>query len=302
MRKLKVLDLFSGIGTFSYAFQRTGEFETVAFCEWDKECHKVLKKNFPGVPIFTDIATITFEKDYLVQGDLRVYIGDVDVIVGGFPCTDASVAGKKKGLFHEGKITRSGHWVYYKEIIEHVKPRWVLIENVRNLLNLGFASVIKDLHEIGANAEWEVISARDVGACHLRERLWIIAYPHSTALRNITKRDERGWDGIQAEGEEESTVAGSPRGIEIADSNHFRFWPAFTTEEAKQKWWAKATAKYRDWWKTLPETSGIYDGPTERLYERARQQRIKQLGNGIVDPIAHLHALRILFHEAVDAL
>ena len=302
MRKLKVLDLFSGIGTFSYAFHRTGEFETVAFCEWDKECHKVLKKNFPGVPIFTDIATITFEKDYLVQGDLRVYIGDVDVIVGGFPCTDASVAGKKKGLFHEGKITRSGHWVYYKEIIEHVKPRWVLIENVRNLLNLGFASVIKDLHEIGANAEWEVISARDVGACHLRERLWIIAYPHSTALRNITKREERGWDGIQAEGEEESAVDGSPRGIEIADSDHFRFWPTFATEEAKQKWWSKATAEYRDWWKTLPETGGVYDGPTERLHERARQQRIKQLGNGIVEPIAHLHAMRILFHEAVDAL
>lgn len=810
MRKLKVLDLFSGIGTFSYAFHRTGGFETVAFCEWDKECHKVLKKNFPGVPIFTDIATIKFEEGYLVQGDLRVYIGDVDVIVGGFPCfaagthittrsgykpiesvvvgeevlthtnswkkvsktfenppkelfdlkvqgapdtkvtsehpylarvktkvwdnsirryvsvysepewvaakdltdnhfvcvpriqesknaekitleeawllgrytadgyiqdskrpgrknsynkkvifcvgegkhehfeksvtsyhwtkaqqrtcakyiinserllnlarfcgrgaenkcvpqyilegskevatsylegymsgdgstqknnfnfctvseklamgmsqvvlkskdthcnfyrhevtpttviegrkvnqktrysgrfekekikktclvdsngawmkvksikstgtlapvynleveedhtyvanniivhncTDASVAGKKKGLFHEGKITRSGHWVYYKEIIKHVKPRWVLIENVRNLLNLGFASVLKDLHEVGANAEWEVISARDVGACHLRERLWITAYPHSPALRNITKRDAPGWDEVQTEGEAESSDYGGERNSPAPNLHNFRFWPTFATEEDKQKWWAKATAEYRDWWKVMPDTRGVYDGPrrglhegdfnmqqnrvdvlrrlansfrlcadfntgqifslvqrgakgepvelrgflvngyithtvyfegrkhcfrahqiilalsgkfvgegkaidhinrdktdnrlcnlrivthsenslnrefkgsafsieekqkiydlyqetdwsyqelacvfqvskcsirdyvkeVERLYERARQQRIKQLGNGIVEPIAHLHAKRILFHEAVDAL
>ena len=165
--KLKVLDLYSGIGGFSYGFHNAGGFETAAFCEIDAHCKKVLKKNFGNIPIYHDVGIFTSDD-----------VDKIDVICGGFPCTDVSVAGLQKGLIDdEGKITRSGLWFQYKRIIQEVRPKWVVIENVRNLLNNGFATVLQDLHEIGYDCEWQVISARDVGAPHLRERVWIVAWP-----------------------------------------------------------------------------------------------------------------------------
>lgn len=127
-------------------------------------------------------------------------------------CQDVSVAGKKRGLFdeeiikelmfiyeksrdeiirdHEKEIrTRSGLWTEYKRLIEEIRPRWVVIENVRNLLNSGLASVLKDLNEIGYDAEWEIISAGAVGAPHLRERVWIVAYPRCGFGWASDKRD-----------------------------------------------------------------------------------------------------------------
>lgn len=178
---MKILDLYSGIGGFSLGFHRAG-FETVAFCEIDKQCHKVLKKNFPNTPIFNDV------KDLKID-DLP---NDIDIIVGGFPCQDVSVAGKQRGLVDdEGKRTRSGLWFEFKRLIQEVEPRWVVIENVRNLLNNGFVTVLQDLHEIGYDAEWEIISARDVGAPHLRERVWIVAYPRCRSWRFINTSDTK---------------------------------------------------------------------------------------------------------------
>lgn len=214
---LKILDLFSGIGTFSYALdqiEHDGQkvFETVAFCEIDIDCHRVLKKHWPNVPIFTDVSKISAWKDNLFQDtttaisarggkSLRIQFSEIkvqskiDVIVGGFPCTDISVAGGQKGLFdeklieqliadgmtrdqaEEESITRSGLWVHYKRLIKELRPKYVIIENVRQLLNNGMMKVLTDLDSIGYDCEWQVISARDMGQCHLRERVWITAWP-----------------------------------------------------------------------------------------------------------------------------
>lgn len=165
MEKLKVLDLFSGIGGFSLGLERAG-METVAFCEIDEHCHKVLNKHWPDIPIHSDVKKLKGKN-----------FKNVDVICGGFPCQDISVAGQKKGFKHDGKRTRSGLWEEFKRIIKEVEPRYAIIENVANLRNIGLNQVIKDLWSIGYGCEWHIISARSVGACHLRERLWIIAYP-----------------------------------------------------------------------------------------------------------------------------
>src|SRR5438105_3901045 len=90
-RKLKLLDLFSGIGGFSLGFERTGGFETVAFCEIDPYCRAVLAKHWPGVPLFDDVRTLT-------SAALAAAGIGVDVITGGFPCQDLSVAGRGAGL------------------------------------------------------------------------------------------------------------------------------------------------------------------------------------------------------------
>lgn len=336
---MKVLDLFSGIGGFSLAFDQCG-METVAFCEIDEDAQEVLERHWPRVEIFTDVSQVSYNKfEFLLQtqdGEILRSVEDkvnIDVICGGFPCQDISVAGKQKGLIdEEGKTTRSGLWVEYKRLIQEIKPRWVVIENVRNLLSNGASTVFKDLCEIGYDAEWEVISARDVGACHLRERLWIVAYPNRELLRYWSKWNSRGWNNFQSSGEAElryfgeegrvgpddSDGVGSETSVESwrlgtklseligpsckwiahpADSDDFRFWPAFTTQEEKSKWWAEATAKYRTWWKAQPELRGVYDGVPAKLHESYRRRRIKQLGNSIVPAIAGLHGNRIQFHE-----
>lgn len=160
---LKVLDLFAGIGGFSLGLERTGGFQTVAFCEIDTHAQKVLKKNWPEVPIFEDVSQLT-------RKDID---GTIDVITGGFPCQDISLAGKGAGL--DG--ARSGLWWEYHRIIKEFSPKYAIIENVSALRSRGLEEVLWSLTEIGYDTEWHCIPARAVGAPHQRDRLWAIAYP-----------------------------------------------------------------------------------------------------------------------------
>lgn len=200
MRKLKILDLFSGIGGFSLGLEKTGGFETVAFCEIDSYCQQVLKKHWPETPVLKDVTKVSYLGESICEQGYDWYSGPVDVICGGFPCQDISVAGKKKGLIdEEGKKTRSGLWFEFKRLINQIKPKYVIIENVANLRSNGLATVIKDLWEIGYVGEWHIISARAVGACHLRERIWIIAYPYSSSIRNQSEWPKIGRNDLQTE-------------------------------------------------------------------------------------------------------
>jgi DNA (cytosine-5)-methyltransferase 1 len=283
---VKVLDLFSGIGGFSLGFHRAG-LKTKAFCEIDKHCYKVLRKNFPTTEIFSDIK------------DFRSVEGEFDVICGGFPCQDISVAGKQKGLKDElGKETRSGLWFQFKRLIEEIKPKYVVIENVRNLLSNGLATVLKDLSEIGYDAEWEIISARDVGACHLRERIWIIAYPkcERSQRRILIERESGSMGSEQNSGSTDNSMCEETSSTYITNSDDFRFWPTFATEEEKSQWWTEATASFRDWWQTESTICRVDDGLPRGL-DKGRAQRIKQLGNSIVPAIAEIIGRRIMYHE-----
>jgi len=173
--KLRVLDLFSGIGGFSLGLERTGGFETVAFCEIEPFPCRVLAKHWPEVPCYHDVRTLT--ADILARDG----IAQVDVITGGFPCQDLSVAGKQRGM---GKGTRSGLWSEIVRLIGELRPRYVIVENVAALLagpsekrGGWFGRVLGDLAECGYDAEWENIPAAAVGLTHLRERAWFLAYP-----------------------------------------------------------------------------------------------------------------------------
>lgn len=165
--KLRTLDLFSGIGGFSLGLERTGGFETVAFCEIDKKARLVLRKHWKDVPIFEDVTTL--------KGD---QLGTIDVICGGFPCQDISLAGKGAGL--EG--ARSGLWWQFHRLIKETHPQWVIAENVSALRSRGLDTVLRSLSEIGYDAEWHCIPASAVGAPHQRDRIWIVAYPQLHGL------------------------------------------------------------------------------------------------------------------------
>jgi len=177
----KVLDLFAGIGGFTLGMERTGGFETVAFCEIEEYPQKVLKKNWPYVPIYPDVTKLTCET--LEADGIRP-----DVITGGFPCQDISVEGKGAGIDGE----RSGLWSEIARLVGEIRPRYAIMENVSALLRRGLDRVLGDLAEIGYDAEWHCITAASVGAPHRRDRIWIVAYPNST-------QRERGWlsSGIQ---------------------------------------------------------------------------------------------------------
>lgn len=162
MSKLRVLDLFSGIGGFSLGLERTGGFETVAFCEIDPFCRRVLAKHWPDVRCFKDVTTLRGES-----------VERIDCIVGGFPCQDISSSGRKVGI--GGK--RSGLWGEFARLVGEIRPRFVVVENVTDLTARGLGDVLGALADLRYDAEWHRIPASYVGLPQARNRLWIVAYP-----------------------------------------------------------------------------------------------------------------------------
>ena len=162
---LTIGSLFSGIGGLELGLERTGYFRTIWQCENDTYATKVLEKHWSEVRRYGDITKVDWHT-----------VERPDLICGGFPCQDISVAGKGKGI-KEG--TRSGLWFEFQKVVGILRPQYVLIENVSNLVKRGLDIVLLGLAEEGYDAEWLDIRASDVGAPHRRERIFIIAYPNS---------------------------------------------------------------------------------------------------------------------------
>jgi DNA (cytosine-5)-methyltransferase 1 len=195
VKKLNVLDLFSGIGGFSLGLERAG-MRTVAFCEINPHGRAVLAKHWPGVPCYDDITKREFRE------------GEADVICGGFPCQDISAAGNRAGLAGE----RSGLWRELLRAIRVVRPIYAIVENVAALLNRGMGTVLGDLAEIGQDAEWNCIPARAVGAPHIRDRVWIVAADPA-----------RGGHGLDGLGEALQRQLNYP-GADVADADSVSAW------------------------------------------------------------------------------
>jgi len=170
--KLKVLDLFSGVGGFSLGLEATGGFVTAAFCEIETFPRRVLAKHWPGVPCYNDVRELSAAR--LSADGIAV-----DVICGGFPCQDISLAGKGEGL--DGK--RSGLWSEIFRLVGEIMPRFVVVENVAALLGRGLDRVLRDLASVGYDAEWHCIPASYVGLRHIRDRVWIVAYPKRYSIQ-----------------------------------------------------------------------------------------------------------------------
>jgi len=158
---IRILDICSGIGGFSLGLESTGGFDTVAFCEFDDFCRKVLNKHWPDVPIYKDLKEIGNEPERIIQ--------DFDLICGGIPCQPFSVAGKKKGKEDDRHL-----WPYMYEIIKHKKPTWVIVENVGGFVNVALDDVCLDLEAQGYATQSFIIPACSVEAPHRRDRIWIL--------------------------------------------------------------------------------------------------------------------------------
>lgn len=168
---MRFLSLFAGIGGFDLGLERAG-WECVGQVEIEPFCQKVLAKHWPNVWRHDDVRTVTAE---LVRG----HCGEIDAIVGGFPCQDISYAGKGEGI--DG--ARSGLWSEYYRLICEVRPRFVIVENVAALLGRGMGRVLGDLATCGYDAEWSVLSACAIGASHSRERVFLVAYSNQGLIK-----------------------------------------------------------------------------------------------------------------------
>ena len=169
---MKVLDLFSGIGGFSLALDRCG-MQTVAFCEADLFCTKILNKHWPDVPVYPDIRKLNGKE-----------IGTVDLVCGGFPCQPWSGAGKGKGHTDDRDL-----WPEMLRVVREVKPRWVLAENVQGFVNkeMGLRRTVSDLEGEDYEVRVFTIPACGVKAPHQRYRVWIVGYSkHNGSL--VTKK------------------------------------------------------------------------------------------------------------------
>jgi len=195
--KLKLLDLFSGIGGFSLGLESTGYFETIAFVEKDKFCQQVLKKNFPNIPIESEVRN--------VKGDRYA----ADIITGGFPCQPFSVAGKRRGTDDDRYL-----WDETIRIIRECKARWFIGENVEGIINIQEGVVLRqvqdDLEKEGFQVQCLVIPASGIGAWHQRKRVWIVAHSNSNRDRYEIKGSNGEEKEIQREYREKDNTTGKP--------------------------------------------------------------------------------------------
>ena len=287
---MKVLDLFAGIGGFTIGLEKAG-FETVAFCEIEPYAQKVLKKNWPEVPIYDDVRTITAER--LVSDGIRV-----DVITGGFPCQDISVAGNQAGI---ADGTRSGLWSECARLIGELRPRYAIFENVTNLLNGErgdwFKRVLWDISAIGYDAEWHCIPASELGAHHHRDRVWIICYPRREVLLEDSRygewRDSKSViGGEDAQGKRECDPGSIGRSSQnVADALYKRLQRGIHRRQESQ--WESKLGHFRrsssthgqptkNEWDIEPDVGRVANGVPSKSH------RLKCLGNAVVPPIPEL--------------
>jgi DNA (cytosine-5)-methyltransferase 1 len=290
MEKFKLLDLFSGIGGLSLGLERTGGFETVAFCEIEPFPRRVLAKHWPKVPIYDDVRTLTAER--LAADGIAV-----DAICGGFPCQDISLAGHGAGLDGE----RSGLWSEIARLVGELGPRYVIVENVAALLGRGLDRVLRDLAALGYDAEWHCIPASAVGAPHRRDRIWIVAYagsdghwPNNVAGQNPSAAGPSEGEGNQWQRFRPVTGRGGPSVADpvfaglsffdgLGDSGQAR--TGILARRELERVHAEAGAQQ---WGAEPDVGRVANGVPDRAH------RLKALGNAVVPQIPELIGNAIL--------
>lgn len=338
------LSLFSGIGGLDLGLERAG-IRTVGQVEIDPWCRRVLAKHWPDVPRHDDVRTAldwwlygqvaTPNVAYAEQfasgercgvagiggrsrdteqagvgrglGGARIDRPTVDLVFGGFPCQDISNAGRRAGIDGE----RSGLWSEFHHIVRVLRPRWVLLENVAAILGRGAGRVLGDLAEIGYDAEWDCIPAAAVGAPHLRDRWFAVAYatrsPSGSIGPDLSRAgdrclsretgERRAWgprggsspstemayaarDGL-GQGGPRRPASGSPYGLAVAPQilagarggrRNGR------TGILRPGGWGQPP--HSGWWGFEPDVGRVVDGVPGRV------DRLRGLGNAVVPQVA----------------
>ena len=313
---MNVLSLFSGIGGFDLGFERAG-MNVIGMCEIDKHAQKILQRHFPDATLHTDVREVHYER------------GAVDLICGGFPCQDLSVAGKRRGLAGE----RSGLWYEFARIIDKTQPSWVVIENVPGLFssNAGrdFAVIIDWLAQRGYGVGWRVLDAQGFGLAQRRKRVFIVASfgspsgctvllePESVRRDSTASRKERQGDTRTTEDSVSENIA--HRSVDVASAltavgrrpeihnGDFILWQATTPDSiriAAGNTSPTLSARMGTGGHNVPligvrrltptECERLQGFPDGWTAGQADSNRYKQLGNAVAVPVAEWIGRRIM--------
>jgi DNA (cytosine-5)-methyltransferase 1 len=266
MDQLTFGSLFAGIGGFDLGFERAG-----MICKWQVEIDdyatKVLTKHWPNVHRERDIRECG-------QHNLQ----RVDVICGGFPCQDISYAGLGAGLDGE----RSGLFFEALRVVRELQPRAVVLENVAALLTRGLDRVLGTLAEIGFDAEWHCIPAAAVGAPHIRDRVFVLAYAE------LIKGGERHNATMQRRRQEQTKQAwmGSCSKLSDTDGTRLEKRQGQNTSGARSNRWPELVRS--EWWESEPAVGRVANGVS------ARVDRLRGLGNAVVPQVAEYVGRRVV--------
>lgn len=272
------LALFAGAGGGILGGQLLGwtPVGAVEIEKYPREC--LLQRQSDGIlppfPVWDDVTTF----------DGKPWRGLVDVVSGGFPCQDISVAGRGAGI----NGARSGLWSHMHRIICEVRPRFAFMENSPLLVSRGLYRVLGDLAESGYDAAWLVLGASDVGAPHKRERIWILAEDRETPYTDADSLQcpERGKQHERTEKPNRGGQDGVEPGREVADTtpdfsdgclSRHRWWEALARDAGEN---SQGRRTGNAWWSTEPDVGRVADGVASRV------DRLKAIGNGQVPLVA----------------
>jgi DNA (cytosine-5)-methyltransferase 1 len=297
--KLKLLDLFSGLGGFSLGLERTGCFKTVAFCEIDKYCTLILNKHWKGIKVYDDVKKITKEQ---FDADGIEY---PDIITGGFPCQPFSVAGKQKGTGDDRHL-----WPEMFRIIKAFRPRIVIGENVKGIINiqdgLVFETVCTDLENEGYEVQAFNIPAAGVQAPHRRERIWIIAtnVGNSEYDGSLTTEITRGSVETSNDDKEGQNATRKFKGTSGSKDSEVVANPNNTGNRTPEYEINKNGKEINERWKGQPQfkssghstdvantNTGLRDGTEEEIQSRGKTLNPSSAGRGVED-VANPESLR----------
>jgi len=261
---MRELALFAGAGGGILGGHLLG-WRTVCAVEWDAYAASVLvaRQNdgaLPPFPIWDDVQTF----------DGQPWRGRVDVVSGGFPCTDISAAGRGAGIDGEA----SGMWRHMARIIGEVRPRHVLVENSPMLVRRGLARVLGDLAALGYDARWCVLGAADAGAPHQRDRIWIVATDADGERQRIVDQPQR-----LARSGAAPDAGCDGEAQHVADANGpQRQGDQRPIGGAAQR----ADPGITGWWEAEPDVGRVADGVASRV------DRLRCIGNGQVPEVVRL--------------
>jgi len=276
--------LFAGIGGLDLGLERVG-LTCKYQVEIDDYATRVLQKHWPDVPRFRDVRSVGAHN-----------LPAVDLICGSFPCQGISDAGKRAGF----DDPRSGLWAEFARIIRELRPRYVLVENVAALLHRGLGRVLGDLAALRYDAEWECIPAAAVGAPHIRDRVFILAYTDSAERGQIAKGDfPNGHDsGRQKTPGGFATRSTDGRAPNVADSDSHEQHGRRGTLQVGWFGGAQALAAARERsgveWSAEPGMGRVANGVPNRV------DRLRGLGLAVVPQVAeYIGRCIIAMEEAV---
>ena len=259
------LDLCSGIGGWGLAFRELG-INTIAFCEIEKYPQRVLKKNFPNIPIFNDLTELTYEKI-----KKRTGTGRIDILTCSYPCQPFSVAGKRKGESDARHL-----WTDTFRLVKECQPSWFIGENVSGHIELGLDTVLKDLETEGYDTRTFIVPASTIGAWHRRERIWIIGHKELSDTSSCREH-------VRSKAIRRNAVSGETE--DVSDTQHKRYRERVQSKTISDRDGQSISSCQENWWQTQSELCGVPDGISYGL-DKGRVGRIKGLGNAIVPQIS----------------